>query len=392
MKNNEITRRLHLLRRHVETQQFRGWDPFDGLNSKLFQSVPLLKNNKWARLAWLQFFKRSPINFRPLAGVPKVHNAKAIALFLHGYVWLHRYEARDEYLEKIRFLARQLLEMQSTGYAGAAWGYPFDWQARAFFQPKGTPTVVATSFAVEALLAAYEILPEKQWLNTALSAKDFILTDLNRSYDDDGDFTFSYSPLDHTRVFNAGLLGAKTLALIYRHTGENQLLGHAHRVISFAAKHQRPDGAWPYGTLPYHRWVDNFHTGYNLEALHEYRKASGDTTFDDVFQRGMDYYLNNFFTPEGIPKYYDNRTYPVEVHGTAQLIVVLHKTGLWQQHGDLARRVLEWTLRHMQSPKGYFYYRITLPGKNKIPYIRWSDAWMFYALSRYLTVFDRDEL
>ncbi len=135
-----------------------------------------------------------------------------------------------------------------------------------------------------------------------------------------------------------------------------------------------------------------FRSYYSVKALHEYRKASGDTTFDVVFQRGMDNYLNNIFTPEGIPKYYDNRTYPIEVHGTAQLIIVLHKTGLWQQHGDLARRVLEWTLRHMQSPKGNFHYRITRPVKNKIPYIRWSDAWMFYALSRYLTVFDREDV
>ena len=384
MNTNQVKERLHLLRRYIEAQQFRGWDPFDGLNARLFQSLPLLKNNKWARLAWLQFFKRSPLNFRPLTGVPKVYNAKAIALFLHGYVLLYRLDARDEYLERIRFLAGKLLAMQSPGYAGAAWGYPFPWQARAFFQPKGTPTMVATSFAVEALLAAYEIIPEHQWLETALSARDFVLTGLNRSYDADGDFTFSYSPLDHTQVFNAGLLGAKTLALIYRHTGENRLLEYARRVVSFAAKHQRPDGAWPYGTLPYHGWTDSFHTGYNLEAIHEYRKASGDNAFDEIFRRGMDYYLNNFFTPEGIPKYYDNRTYPVEVHGAAQLIIVLHKTGLWKQHAGLARRVTHWTLRHLQSPRGNFHYRITRYGTNKIPYIRWSDAWMFYALSRYL--------
>ena len=34
------------------------------------------------------------------------------------------------------------------------------WQARAFFQPRNTPTVVATSFIAHGLLDAYEILKE----------------------------------------------------------------------------------------------------------------------------------------------------------------------------------------------------------------------------------------
>ncbi|HXM36856.1 MAG TPA: hypothetical protein VN920_16795, partial [Pyrinomonadaceae bacterium] len=52
---------------------FAGYDPFDGLNSRLFQASPF-KNSRIARLLWTQLFKRSPINFRQLAKVPRERN------------------------------------------------------------------------------------------------------------------------------------------------------------------------------------------------------------------------------------------------------------------------------------------------------------------------------
>src|SRR5882762_7270278 len=58
---------------------FAGYDPFDGLNSRLFQASPL-KNSRTARLLWTQFFKRSPINFRQLGRIPPERNAKGLAL------------------------------------------------------------------------------------------------------------------------------------------------------------------------------------------------------------------------------------------------------------------------------------------------------------------------
>ncbi|WP_174783912.1 hypothetical protein [Endozoicomonas acroporae] len=60
---------------------FAGYDPFDGLNGKLFEWLPGLKSGIFG-LAWIQFFKQSPINFRPLLGVPKRRNPKGIGLFI----------------------------------------------------------------------------------------------------------------------------------------------------------------------------------------------------------------------------------------------------------------------------------------------------------------------
>jgi rhamnogalacturonyl hydrolase YesR len=388
---NKVLKSFQKLKNHVESEKFKGWDPFDGLNSRFFQSFPLLKNYKWPRLAWLQFFKRSPLNFRKLFLVSKQYNPKALGLFLTGYCNLYHDNPNQKYLKNIQFLADKLIELQTKGYSGACWGYNFDWQARAFFQPKNTPTVVATAFITEALLEAYKITNHNSYLKTAISAKDFILNDLNRSYDDENNYCFSYSPLDKTQVFNAGLLGAKTLSLIYAHTHEKYLLTEARKVINFVVKHQQDDGAWSYGTLPYHQWIDNFHTGYNLEAIYMYQQISGDKSFNSHINKAFSYYINTFFTSEGKPKYYHNQLYPIDIHAPAQLLVSLSKMNKFFDNIELINKVINWTIENMQAKNGGFYYQKKKFFTSKIPYMRWSNAWMFYSLTYYLKEFHKFE-
>ncbi len=200
MKKN-ISQSFETLRRFCEQEEFKGYDPFDGLNSKFFQAIPFVRNNRLCKLAWLQFFKQSPINFRPLFGIKKDYNPKGLGLFLSGYCNLYKTEPKEEYLEKINILIDKIYAYQSRGYSGICWGYNFDWQARAFFQSKGMPSVVVSSFIACALLDAYEILQDEKLLKTARSTCNFILNDLHRTYDKDGDFSFSYCPVDKNAGF-----------------------------------------------------------------------------------------------------------------------------------------------------------------------------------------------
>lgn len=77
------------LKAYCEREDFKGWDPYDGLNSKVFQALPLLKKSAVCRLVVIQGFKRCPINLRKFALVPKEYNAKGIGLFLSGYCNLY---------------------------------------------------------------------------------------------------------------------------------------------------------------------------------------------------------------------------------------------------------------------------------------------------------------
>lgn len=84
------------------------------------------------------------------------------------------------------------------------------------------------------------------------------------------------------------------------------------------------------------------------------------------------------------PKYYHNQTYPIDIHCPGQLFVTLCRLHRFGEHRALAEKVLGWTIRHMQDKRGYFYYQLKKGISSKIPYMRWSNAFMFNALSYYI--------
>lgn len=389
------------LKSYCETEDYKGWDPYDGLKSKVANALLPLKHSAILRLCIIQGFKRCPVNLRRIAMVPKEHNAKGIGLFLQGYCNLYKMIEKkgvafkelgttDEVLRKIRYLADLLLQMRSDKmfpgkFHGACWGYNFDWQARRLFLfPAHTPTVVATNFCATALMEAYEVTHDKRYLEVALSAARFIIEDLHRSEYKDG-FLFSYSKLPgNDTVFNASILGSRLLSYCYKYTGNETYKQLARKSIVACCAGQEEDGSWRYGMLPVQKWRDSFHTGYNLDGLIAYQENTGDNSFDENIAKGFDYYINHFFLDDGTPKYYDNQTYPIDIHCPGQLFVTLsrlHKFGAFRQ---TAAKVLQWTIDNMQDPNGYFYYQLKPGMSSEIPYMRWSNAFMFSALSFYL--------
>lgn len=388
MKNNlminKVQESFERLALYCEREGYKGYDPYDGLNSRLFRSLPVISKSRLSRLIWIQAFKRSPFNLRRLTGVRKEYNPKALGLFLSGFSNLYLQTSQDRHLQKIHFFTNKLAGLRNTEWSGSCWGYNFDWQARAFFQPRNTPTVVATTFIACALLDAYEITKEAHLLQMARSACDFVLKDLNRTYDANGNFAFSYSPLDKSIVYNASLLGSRLLARVYSHTGENELFVSAGKSVKYCCDNQNPDGSWSYGKQHFHQWIDNFHTGYNLECISDYARFTGDQSYTENLKKGLKYYLETFFTAEGIPGYYNNSLYPIDIHSSAQLIITLSKTDSFKENKALIDRVINWTIDNMQSDKGYFYYQVNKFFSSRIPYMRWAQAWMFYSMSIYL--------
>ncbi|NVJ48615.1 MAG: delta-aminolevulinic acid dehydratase [Cytophagia bacterium] len=389
--NSELIQSFLKLKSYCESEDFKGWDPYDGLNSKIFQATPL---KKWdlARLAWIQGFKRSPINFRKLLFVPKEHNAMGIGLFLNGYCNLLELAKKgikdfgtvEEIETQVHHLAELLIELKTPGYSGACWGYNFDWQARRLFLfPAFTPTVVATTFCASALIYTYEVTGKNTYLQEGVSACEFVKNDLNRTPYQNGHI-FSYSPLNgNNTVFNASLLGAKLLSLGYHYTNNKDYKDLAESAVKAAVSAQAEDGSWIYGMLPVQSWIDSFHTGFNLDALEFYKQYAGDQSVQKSIDKGFKFYLNNFFLEDGTPKYYHNKTYPIDIHCPGQLLVTLSTLGKTDQHQSLAKKVLGWTIEHMQDKEGYFYYQVKKRISSKISYMRWSNAFMFNAMSHY---------
>ena len=198
-------------------------------------------------------------------------------------------------------------------------------------------------------------------------------------------FLFSYSPLEgNDTVFNASLLGSRLLSYCYRYTNNEGYRALAEQSIKACCAGQREDGAWVYGMLPVQSWVDSFHTGYNLDALIAYQELTGDDAFQSYIAKGFNYYISHFFEADGTPKYYDNRTYPIDIHCPGQLLITLSRLHKLDEYRDLVEKVLQWTIKNMLDKKGYFYYQMKPGISSKIPYMRWSNAFMFNAMTHYL--------
>lgn len=363
---------------------FAGHDPFDGLNSSFFQSTPF-QNSRTARLLWTQLCKRSPINFRRFARVPKERNAKGIALFTLAAVADFRRRQTKEAEEEARALLDDLLAMRLKGFGGAAWGYNFDWQGRAFFAPRGTPTIVPTAFAARALLESAEALGNKDLLPFARTACDFILNDLHRSAEASDEVCFSYSPLDHSRVFNASLLAGEILATVGNASAEPSLCDWAMRAARYVVRRQQPDGSWSYGGDGYQLWVDNFHTAFILTSLSRIIESCKEAheEFSQSLTRGYEFWSESFFLSNGWPKYFPDRLYPADAHASgAAIVALLELSGRVPGAAVLAQKIAEWTITNLRSPEGYFYYQRHRFYTIRIPYMRWSEAWMAYALAR----------
>ncbi len=374
---------------YCKKEDFAGYDPFDGLSSGFFQMTPL-KYLAPARLAWLQMVKRSSTDLRSFLRVPKGVNSKGLALFALAEISRFRATGDSRHAENAKNLLERLTNARIAGQTPdgqptTAFGYNFDWQSRAFYVTKGTPAIVPTAFASQAYIEAFQLFSDQKYLTAADEICNFILNDLNRPVETDTEICFSYTPVDKGVIFNASLLAGESLARVGAITGNPEYLDLAAKTARFVLRRQREDGAWPYGGNAVQGWVDNFHTAYILLSLHRISTLIPDlrAETEKAIGYGIEFWLTNFFLDDGTPKYFDKSVYPVDIHSAAAAIAILSELSpLDERMLKLAKKTAEWTISNMRDADGFFYYQIRKNTVVKIPFMRWGQAWMAYAIAR----------
>ena len=204
----------------------------------------------------------------------------------------------------------------------------------------------------------------------------------------DDSFCWSYSPLDRQPVLNATAKGARLLR------AGRQLArppGAARHCAGVAPLRRRPPVA---ETAPGRTRSTTRAAGATTStpatcstACTSTSTRTGDATFAESTERGWRYYRDHFFDDGAVPRYYDRDRYPVDATAAAQSLLTLCR------FGDVAtaRRVANWSLEHLQRRDGAFAFQLHRHYANRIPYMRWSTAWMFCGLARVEPGSDRTE-
>ena len=186
MIEKQLSNSLYLTEKYIRNENYRGYDPYDGLQSPLFK-LPVLRSAKIPRWGFQQVIKRLPFQTRPLLGISKGYNPVTLALAIQAYTYRDMADASGDNsrLEEVRRLITELRKLRSTGFSGSCWGYDFDWEARYARIPAFYPTIVATGFITNALFIANQHYKLTEAADLIIDATEFLLHDMKRIIHDD---------------------------------------------------------------------------------------------------------------------------------------------------------------------------------------------------------------
>lgn len=369
-----------LLKNFIKSN-FEGFDPYDYLNSKIINYTPI-KYSKFLKLLITQFGKKFPFDIRKFLLIQKSRNPKGVALIILGLIENYKRTNNDYYINLVKPLIAWLLENRcdQLKWKHNCWGYNFEWQAKAFNVPFGYPNIVSTYFVSKAIFDYAKIIKdeelEKESLDSAYFINNFLYSEKNAKYN------FKYVPNSETLVFNANLFGCHWCLIAGIKYNDLELINKSQKAIKYTIENQLPDGSWTYGDRNHHKWIDGFHTGYNLEILSKINKILKNDEIKNSILKGYNYYFNTFILKDGKVKYYNNSIYPLDVHSYSQAILTILEIDRSQK--EMLTKIIKSLFLEMYLKKEErFIYQKNRFYQNKINYFRWTQAWAYYALSKY---------
>lgn len=381
MESIELNNIIFSLSSYIEKEDFKGWDPYDYLLSW----VPFRWFGKMTQAIAVQAGKLMPINLRPLMGIPKENNPKGLSLMLRAYCNMYEYSHEGKYLEIANKLFHRIMSMKNDSKY-LCWGYPFVWANPHHVHAAFTPSIVVEAFVGFGLFRYFEVTKDEEAKKAIIKMSDFVHECLIWTKTKEG-CSISYTREESSYCYNATILGAALLARIYSLTKDCNLKSEVEQLTSFVLAHQKEDGHWEYSMNPNtgqeYSQID-FHQGFIVSALADVEKYCYNGNHKDIrsaIRKGLEYYRKVQFKDYGVSLWRIPKEYPVEIHNQSQGIITFSDLSSYDSHYlEFANTIAEWTINNMRSREGFFYYRKYQLYTIKIPYMRWSQAWMLLAL------------
>ncbi len=363
-----------LLRRH----DYRGWDPFDLPNAPIFRPIPdhwwtaqLILSKAGARVV--------PDRLRRMLRVPPIEDPKIYACAYFGYRYSGDAAAAREMADRLAALATR--EPDGAAY----WGYDYTWATRTGgVNPRGASTIVPGAFALFALLDDLATSGDEQHRDLIVAALDHYRT-RHWSSGERGEF-LGYFAGATVNTHNANLLGCAALTLGGRILGREDWLVDGAGAAATSVRAVDASGYLPYADHPSGNWTDCFHHLYAIACatvLEQMNPHVDRAEFRDAVARLRGYVREHFVRDDGLVNYYPGKLYPVDPHNYAAAAIFAVTFG---ERSDLSPTVAEPLLRRVDelmwdpSRERYRYRRYRRRRDSRL-FLRWTQAWMFAALS-----------
>ena len=313
----------------------------------------------------------------------------ADAHYAMGFAFLHEATGEAAHLDRAASFLDALETTRCPDYQEFCWGYPFDWVTRNGVIKKGTPLITTTPYAFEAFLQIHKLRPSEERKKIIESIARHAATDIKDYKFSDQAMTCSYTPHDQGKVVNASAYRSGLLVLAAKFLDREDYLKTAALNVNFVLETQKPDGSWPYAVDGVRDFVDHFHTCFVMKGLAKVFLLTGDQRVFEALARGLDYYLKNLFSADGMPRPFSKAprltVYKCELYDCAEAInlcLLLRKD--FPQLEKTLTTVVSGVLENWVKPDGSFRSRKLISGWDNVPMHRWAQSQMFRALAFYL--------
>jgi hypothetical protein len=326
---------------------------------------------------------------------PPIRLPIADAHYAMGFAFLYQVNQAPEDLAKGIHFLDELVRTRCADFSGYCWGYPFDWVTRNGVMKRGTPLITTTPYAYEAFLQIDSLEPRDEWKLILASIARHAARDIKDFRTSEKASSCSYNPFDRGGVINAASYRAALLASAAQVFDCEEYWEIAERNVNFVLETQNSDGSWYYAVDGVRDFVDHFHTCFVMKGLAKVHALTGNRECREALARGLDYYLNNLFDPDGLPRPFSRAprltVYQRELYDCAEAInLCLLLRNEFPELNEVLQKVVGGVLQDWVKRDGSFRSRRLHFGWDNVPMHRWGQSQMFRSLAFYLHEAERE--
>jgi len=330
--------------------------------------------------------------------VPVKRFAKGMALCVSAYAAMLN-ECDETDAQSIRNRVGHLFSLiESKRLASGLWAHDCDYAIQGVPVTTRTPNLVTSAFVANGYWDWWQASGSQKYKESFVDIAKRML-DIFPAKQDGETLCFMYTPVTEYHVHNANLLMAEVLAKWQSIDDCANQEGTIKKSLIYSLNDFRESAGFPYAGPPSrNHTADNYHTGYVLRSLDAVQRFLPDLAAEsNVFETirvGIEFYLKSFIKNKYV---WFGEYRMIESHSLAESIIFFKVFARFISSPDRKRLVQAiqntasrlWNDNYFINNTKFLPLGIRLSDQTDM--IRWSQAWMAYALA-FMNIYPYEKL